>query len=1055
MKYNRGANDLVSLPRQSMKKENKIFDQVILASRFSFILLVLLILSLTVLSAGDTKGQEILSQKLTIHFENITLKEAIQIIEYKAGVHFTYNPRKIATHQRVSLKVENEFLREICMKLFYPLDIEFRVIRNRDILLTKKLSDLPAMTLPKKKELKLIKGFVMDAEKIPLIGATIVVGGSSIGTTSDIDGSFSLALEEYPSYLNISFTGYHSQSVTIHPNLANDIEVKLIGRNLVLDQIVVGASRHLERIVEAAVTIEKLDGLTIQSSSSEGVFEALTNLKGVQIMKGSLSGPVINTRGFGNMNNLRFLMHLDGMDVTSPGFGVYANIGGVSNLDLQSMEIIPGSASALYGANAFNGILLAKSKDPFIHQGISVNLTTGITTQKAGGVNPYNNFAIRIARQIGDRFAFKIDFETLYTNDWVSNDYSQRNTNQDPLTPPDRNVALTSYDQPSYDAVNINGDEDAGSFTSVFLNDTREVTTSRGVTHDWTLGKLSRTGYREEDMFDNSISNHRINAALFYKINDDYRLEGLFKYGTQDLILRHTTNYPFYNFTLQQQKLELKGKGLTARVYTHFQDPKETWTSVFTAASIQSALLPNDQWGQRFVDAYYGEVASVTAGSVMGARSYADSGMADIGSPAYNQALRRTVENGNVYNADGIVGSRLFDNSWLWHTDVTYDFDEVIDDPSLKISLGATYRKYTLRSEGTYFSDNRATEFAEAGFDGIGYSGSIGLKETGVYGQIGKKLLNDRLHLSFIGRINDHTNFDVNFTPQLSAVYSPDSEKNHNIRLSYATGVRNPGLQEQYLNFLLSPSFVILGGINDNFDNYVDPFNQWTGDDLKQAFKDQLGYEHKGLMPERNRTIELGYKSLMADGKLLIDISSYYTTYRNFVERANLTIMTPSGDTKTHALFANIEDKVTSNGVGLSLEYACSQSYIVYANYQYEGFELTPTAGTLSDLGYISPAFNTPKNRVNFGLTKRNTDGGIGFDIASRYTSEWVFISPIGKGYIPALYTMDASISYRVDKFNLTLGVTNLTRKEYRSIIGGPAVGSLYTLGIHYNLKTN
>lgn len=1038
-----------------MKQNRKIDLSFIQIMRFTILQLLGIMLTYTVIHANNPipNSEKILNKKISIHFENITLKNAIAKIESKADVHFTYNPKEIATNQKVSLKAENELLEIVCSKLFYPLHIEFKVIKNSDILLINKSTSgflRKKIITPKK---KLVRGIITDKNQEPLIGATVVIKGTPTGTTTDLDGNFSLNSEKLPLQLNVSYTGFLDQTVMVNERDA-EIKIKLTQESVLLDQIVVGASRHTERIIEAPVTIEKLEGIAILTSSAESVFESLTNLKGVQMMKGSLSGPVINMRGFSNMNNFRVLMHLDGMDVTSPSFGVYANIGGVSSLDLQSIEIIPGSSSALYGANAFNGILLAKSKDPFLHQGIGVQLKTGITVQDAGGINPYNNLSFRIAKSYNNKFAIKLDYETLLTNDWVSNDYSERNRNQDPLIPPDRNPVLTSPDQATYDGVNIYGDGDGGDFTRVFSDAIQQVTTSGGIIHDWNLGTLSRTGYREQDIFNNAISNHRINAALFYKINEDFRLEGLFKYGSQDLILRHTTSYPFYNFTLQQQKLELKGKGLTARVYTNFQEPKETWIAAFTAASIQSQLLSNHDWGQRFVDAYYGEVNDNATGNIQTARAYADAGMAPIGSPEYNKALRATVESGNIYTTSGLLGSRLFDNSWFWHTDLLYDFNELIKDPNLTLKLGGSYRQYSLRSEGTFYSDHRRPEYEKAGFYGIGYNGNIRLLETSVYGQVAKRLLNDRLNLSFVGRINGHSSFVTNFTPQVSTVFSPDKKRNHNIRASLATGVRNPGLQEQYLNFQLSPSFVILGGIDDNLDNYVDLFNGLTGDDIRQAFKNELGYDHQSLKPERSRTLEIGYKGLLADDKLIIDISGYSTRYKNFVQRANLVITAPTtGNANTYAIYANVESDVTSKGVGISLEYAVKGTYKIYTNYQFSDFQLTSISGKFSDLGFFSPAFNTPKNRINFGVAKRNTESKIGFDIAARYASEWTFISPIGKGYIPSLFTIDASVAYRWNNFNFTLGASNLNRNEHRTIIGGPKVGSLYTLSMNYNLK--
>lgn len=742
-------------------------------------------------------------------------------------------------------------------------------------------------------------------------------------------------------------------------------------------------------------------------------------------------------------------MHLDGMDVTSPGFGVYANVAGVSNLDVQSIEIIPGSSSALYGANAFNGIMLMKSKDPFLYQGVSAQIKTGITEHSIAGTNAYNNFSVRIAKAFSNKFAFKIDYEGLLATDWIAQDFTARNRNIDPSIPAEESPALISPGQTAYDGVTIHGDADAGGFTRVFrTND--ELSTSSGNSFTWTAGDVHRTGYTESEIFDPSVSNHRLHMGLSYKLTDEWRLDYAFKYGIQDLVVRHTTNYPFYDFNLQQHKLELSGKGLTARWYHNAQEAKETWTTVFLAASIQTQLLSNNDWKQRFVDAYGGEIENVTSASIEAARAYADAGMAPVGSPEWEAAKQASLNETTTFNPGGVIGSRLAENSSLWHGEAIYDFGEtVVQDPSWTLQLGASYRQYNVNSGGAFFNDNRLEANSDAG-NAIGYEGNIPVTETGLFGQVAKKLLEDRLSLSFVGRINGHSNFETNFTPQLSAVFSPDTDRNHNIRASYTTGVRNPGLQEQYINFLISPVFVILGGTDDNFDNYYDPFFGLTGDDLKEAFRTQLGYEHQSLQPERNTTFEVGYKALLASGKLLVDMNFYRTIYNNFVERANLAVQTPAGATKIHAVYANIQDRINSSGLGLGLEYAINGVYKIYGNYQFNDFEIESNT---TGFGYVSPAFNTPKNRINFGISRRNTEGGFGFDVSGRYVSEYDYISPLGKGFIPSFFTADASVSYKVNKLLFSLSASNINGNEYRTVYGGPGVGSIYMLGILYDLK--
>ena len=83
-------------------------------------------------------------------------------------------------------------------------------------------------------------------------------------------------------------------------------------------------------------------------------------------------------RGFNSNGNVRVVQLIDGMDNQAPGLNFsVGNIVGISELDLQSVDLLPGAASALYGPNAINGIILMDSKSPFLFQGLSAQVKTG------------------------------------------------------------------------------------------------------------------------------------------------------------------------------------------------------------------------------------------------------------------------------------------------------------------------------------------------------------------------------------------------------------------------------------------------------------------------------------------------------------------------------------------------------------------------------------------------------------------------------------------------------------------------------------------------------
>jgi len=182
-------------------------------------------------------------------------------------------------------------------------------------------------------------------------------------------------------------------------------------KTIQLGELVISASRLQESISKSPVSIEKLSLRAIQQSAAPSFFDALENVKGVQMITPSLGFKVINTRGFANTTNVRFVQLVDGMDNQAPHIGApIANALGPSDLDIESVEIIPGVASALYGMNAINGLANFITKDPFSTTGLSVQQKTGFNrVGSSGGAKPYTETSVRWAQVIRSKLAYKIN----------------------------------------------------------------------------------------------------------------------------------------------------------------------------------------------------------------------------------------------------------------------------------------------------------------------------------------------------------------------------------------------------------------------------------------------------------------------------------------------------------------------------------------------------------------------------------------------------------------------------------------------------------------------
>src|SRR6185295_2790349 len=147
----------------------------------------------------------------------------------------------------------------------------------------------------------------------------------------------------------------------------------------------------------------------IQRSAAPSFFDALENTKGVQMITPSMGFKVINTRGFANTTNVRFAQLVDGMDNQAPHLGApIANALGPNDLDIESVEIMPGVASALYGMNAINGLANFLTKDPFKYTGFSFQQKAGVNRVGSEfGAKPFSETSFRWAQVIHSKLAFK------------------------------------------------------------------------------------------------------------------------------------------------------------------------------------------------------------------------------------------------------------------------------------------------------------------------------------------------------------------------------------------------------------------------------------------------------------------------------------------------------------------------------------------------------------------------------------------------------------------------------------------------------------------------
>ena len=201
-----------------------------------------------------------------------------------------------------------------------------------------------------------ISGTVTNSKNEPISGANVRLVGEKTATTTDFDGSFTLKSSIALPNLEVTMVGFATKIIRA---TAGKFTVVLQDEETKLNEIVVSASRTPERVLESPVTIERMTARDIKKSGSPSFYDGLENMKEVQMNTSSLSFKSINTRGFATVANTRFMQLVDGMDNSSPLLNfVLGNLVGISEIDVQSVELLPGASSEIGRASCRERVLV-------------------------------------------------------------------------------------------------------------------------------------------------------------------------------------------------------------------------------------------------------------------------------------------------------------------------------------------------------------------------------------------------------------------------------------------------------------------------------------------------------------------------------------------------------------------------------------------------------------------------------------------------------------------------------------------------------------------------
>jgi outer membrane receptor protein involved in Fe transport len=879
--------------------------------------------------------------------------------------------------------------------------------------------------------------------KEPIPSVSVLVKGSSSGTFTNENGSFKLTVDKTPVVLVFSSVGYETQEVTAS-NAGAAVDVDFVPASSLGQEVVVSASRVPERILESPVSIERISNVAIRNSAASNYYDIVQNIKGVDVVAASLSFKTPTTRGFAGSGNTRFNQIVDGMDNQAPGLNFsVGSIIGLTELDVESMELLPGASSVLYGPGGMNGTLLINSKNPFKYQGLSFQVKTGIMHtdgSRGRSVSPYHNWSLRWAQKVSDRFAFKIGSELIQAKDWLADDYR----NYKRLGTTGSIVPGTRDNDPNYDGINTYGDE-----TSVNLKDLLNGLAGQipfWQSHVATLPAqilVSRTGYTENEVVNPNSLNFKLSGALHYKLSN--KLEAIIAghWGTGNTVYTGSQRYSLKDLKVGQYKVELKSDNWFVRAYTTQENSGQSHNLTVTSQLFNEAWKPTvtrvngvaspqgTDWLVQYAFAYMN--AKLAGQSELNSHNIARS-VADVGRPAAGSQQFKTIFD-RVRKIPIPQGGLFLDRTDLWFVEGQYNLSKAIK--VLDVLIGGNWKQYKLNSQGTLFADK------------IG--DPIIINEVGAYIQVGKEIIPDRLKLTAAGRYDKNENFEGRFTPRVTALLKV--AKDHNIRLSFQTAYRFPSTQQQWIDLDVG-SGRLIGANKFLWDKYdLTNNNGYDPATVPPLGTSPTKIPYKEAKPESVTTFEVGYKSLISK-KLLIDAYAYYGNYENFLTRRDV-IQFASGVTpslanpyKGFSVVVNSPEKVETYGWAAGLEWLLPANFTIGASASSDKIENVPAG--------FRAFFNAPELRTvfSFGNTGFGKQKLLGFNVSWRWQDGFFYENDFNQGDLPAYHNVDASISLKQPKIKslFKIGANNLLNQYYRTAIGNPSIGGLYYVSFAYNV---
>ncbi len=329
---------------------------------------------------------------ITLNIENVTLKDALQQIEKQCDYTFVYNAAKIDVNQKVTAKISGKEIEDVLHDLLHEKKIKYEFL-NEKIILTPDVQQEKIIAPKAPPEGKKISGTVTDANSgSTMPGVSIIIKGTTKGTTTDVNGNFTIEVPDEFSVLIFSFIGYERVEALADKSI---IDIALLPIATELDEmVVVGYGSSSRKLLTSSVSVVNSDDLTeIPSANIDQALQGKST--GVQVVSNSGTpggGISVRVRGVSSINAGNSPLYVvDGIPIITGDYGQIGfsgqTINAISDLnpnDIESISVLKdASATTIYGSRASNGVILITTKKGSAEK-TTINFSTYYGVQKVG-----------------------------------------------------------------------------------------------------------------------------------------------------------------------------------------------------------------------------------------------------------------------------------------------------------------------------------------------------------------------------------------------------------------------------------------------------------------------------------------------------------------------------------------------------------------------------------------------------------------------------------------------------------------------------------------------